>query len=122
MTSTWPEFRLCIALQLIKGGDFSSALGNRDFLVPSCIWTLALVVRCSKQSDAPCAGRRLEWLTPKPVSETSIHCALQLTQGGDLCSALGDEDIVWYKKGHSIALDIVRGLAFLHSHNVSIIE
>jgi serine/threonine protein kinase len=40
-------------------------------------------------------------------------------QGGDLCQALKhDDELVWYKNGHLIALDIVRGLHFLHSNGV----
>lgn len=51
-----------------------------------------------------------EWLT------SCIHTVA----GGNLCRALKtDEELSWYKKGHRIALDIVRGLHFLHSHGVS---
>ena len=39
--------------------------------------------------------------------------------GGDLCQALKhDDELAWYKNGHLIALDIVRGLHFLHSNGV----
>jgi hypothetical protein len=38
-----------------------------------------------------------------------------------VCSAIQDDvdgDLSWYIKGHQIALDIARGLFFLHSHGV----
>jgi len=44
-----------------------------------------------------------------------------LLPGGDLCTALAEDhehDLRWYSKGHLIALDIARGLFFLHSHDV----
>ena len=44
-----------------------------------------------------------------------------LFSGGDLCTALAEDhehDLRWYNKGHLIALDIARGLFFLHSHDV----
>ena len=44
-------------------------------------------------------------------------------QGGDLKSALqtneGKEKLQWRKQGRSIALDIIKGLHFLHSRRVS---
>ena len=42
-------------------------------------------------------------------------------QGGDLMTALGSDkgrQMGWYNKGKSIAVDIARGLAFLHSSRV----
>ena len=44
-------------------------------------------------------------------------------QGGDLRAALNDDphgEMRWYERGKSIALDIARGLHFLHSHDVSV--
>ena len=45
-------------------------------------------------------------------------------QGGDLCAALRAIDTApvlrWYNRGAQIALDIINGLRFLHSHNVSL--
>ena len=41
--------------------------------------------------------------------------------GGDLCSAIQADtcgNLLWYGLGHRIALDIARGLYFLHSHEV----
>jgi hypothetical protein len=41
--------------------------------------------------------------------------------GGDLCSAIQADtqgELLWYGLGHRIALDIARGLFFLHSHEV----
>lgn len=46
----------------------------------------------------------------------SLRCT-----GGDLCAAIAGDDageLRWYKRGHQIALDIARGLYFLHSHDV----
>jgi Protein tyrosine and serine/threonine kinase len=43
------------------------------------------------------------------------------TTGGDLCAAIArdtSEQLRWYNRGHRIALDIARGLYFLHSHEV----
>lgn len=40
-------------------------------------------------------------------------------QGGDMWSALrGDsrDELQWYNKGRSLALDVARGLHFLHEH------
>lgn len=45
----------------------------------------------------------------------------QYMEGGDLCSAIerdADGKLKWYAEGYSIALDIARGLFFLHSHGV----
>ena len=45
-------------------------------------------------------------------------------QGGDLNNALKELSIAplltWYNHGAKIALDIIKGLQFLHSHNVSL--
>ena len=41
--------------------------------------------------------------------------------GGDLCSAIerdADGELKWHRDGHHIALDIAKGLYFLHSHDV----
>ena len=41
--------------------------------------------------------------------------------GGDLRDALDKDkrtELVWYRKGYQIAMDIARGLHFLHSHAV----
>ncbi len=42
-------------------------------------------------------------------------------QGGDLRAALTADragELSWYKRGKGIALDVIRGLHFLHSNNV----
>lgn len=45
-------------------------------------------------------------------------------QGGDLNNALrmnlAAPELSWYNRGARIALDIIKGLHFLHSHNVSL--
>lgn len=48
-----------------------------------------------------------------------MHVAI--LQGGNLRQALtnsSDGELKWHNKGANIALDIVRGLHFLHSHGV----
>ena len=64
-------------------------------------------------------------LTMKPqVYELMVNyatCILQYMAGGDLRDALDKDkrtELVWYCKGYQIALDIARGLHFLHSHDV----
>ncbi len=46
------------------------------------------------------------------------------SQGGDLYQALqsseGKQQLHWYKKGSIVALDIIKGLHFLHSNSVSL--
>jgi len=42
-------------------------------------------------------------------------------QGGDLRAALSSDvsgDLRWYNRGQHIALDVARGLHYLHSHDV----
>ena len=41
-------------------------------------------------------------------------------EGGDLHQALHvpNNRLFWRKQGHRIALDVVRGLAYLHKHSV----
>ena len=42
-------------------------------------------------------------------------------EGGDLSEAIKHDaagDLTWYNKGQRIALDIARGLHYLHSHDV----
>ena len=46
---------------------------------------------------------------------------LEYCEGGDLRSALTRDDdgvLAWHRRGRQIALDIARGLHFLHSHDV----
>ena len=43
-------------------------------------------------------------------------------QGGDMWSALRGndrEELQWYGKGRGLALDVARGLHFLHEHKAS---
>ena len=48
---------------------------------------------------------------------------MAVLQGGDLWHAMHNHEtrpgLKWYKGGAQIALDIINGLHFLHSHNVS---
>ena len=56
------------------------------------------------------------------AANASFSCTVMLPlPGGDLCTALAEDhehELRWYAKGHLIALDIARGLFFLHSHDV----
>jgi len=47
---------------------------------------------------------------------------LEFMEGGDLWSALRGphrEELQWYGRGRALALDIARGLHFLHEHKAS---
>ena len=49
---------------------------------------------------------------------------LEFMEGGDLWSALRGphrEGLQWYGRGRSLALDIARGLHFLHEHKARIV-
>lgn len=55
-----------------------------------------------------------------PLRTTSV--LMWCCTGGDLCAAICADtngSLRWYERGHRIALDIARGLYFLHSHEVS---
>ena len=48
---------------------------------------------------------------------------LEFMEGGDLWSALRGphrEELQWYGRGRSLALDIARGLHFLHEHKARV--
>jgi hypothetical protein len=50
---------------------------------------------------------------------------LEFMEGGDLWSALRGphrEELQWYGRGRSLALDIARGLHFLHEHKARIVS
>ena len=52
---------------------------------------------------------------------------LVLVQGGDLKHALKglgerSRQLQWYRMGSSIALDVIKGLHFLHMHGVSLLS
>ncbi|CAL8471556.1 g11098 [Coccomyxa elongata] len=52
------------------------------------------------------------------VMEGCPVLVLECMEGGDLCNAISNDrsgELGWYNKGHKIALDVVRGLCFLHS-------
>jgi serine/threonine protein kinase len=47
---------------------------------------------------------------------------MEYMHGGDLLSQIRHDDqgmFKWHKWGRSIALDVARGLTYLHSHDVS---
>ena len=53
---------------------------------------------------------------------------LEYMEGGDLCQAIQEKsypvdtrELSWYQKGGGIALDIAKGLVFLHQHGVSLL-
>lgn len=52
--------------------------------------------------------------------ELSSHPAVIVQTGGNVAAAIArdDPELLWAERGHQIALDISRGLAFLHSHQV----
>lgn len=55
------------------------------------------------------------------LSAPAPMLVLEFMEGGDLRDALSHDtanELGWYNKGHLIALDIVRGLVFLHSNKV----
>lgn len=57
-----------------------------------------------------------------PATDSDCACVCA-SQGGDLKSALqtaaGREKLQWHRQGSSVALDIIKGLHFLHAHKVS---
>jgi len=55
------------------------------------------------------------------LTSTTALKTCAVAQGGDLMAAMGSDtgrQMGWYNKGKSIAVDISRGLAFLHSSRV----
>jgi hypothetical protein len=63
--------------------------------------------------DADKCGLLERFLVAKGVADVAA--------GGDLCSAIecdADGELKWHRDGHHIALDIAKGLYFLHSHDV----
>lgn len=63
------------------------------------------------------------WLTKMKQCSWEKHW--HYVQGGDLCKAISNDrsgDLGWYSKGHKLALDVARGLAFLHSCKVRLTD
>jgi hypothetical protein len=90
------------------------ALYVQSQLWQECSNRNAVVFGLVKELGVECASRAQHCATTVPT------CKLP-SAGGDVCSALQDDvdgDLSWYIKGHQIALDIARGLFFLHSHGV----
>ena len=65
--------------------------------------------------------------TPSLIPKTNLDPplgpsqVLELMEGGDLSEAIkhdAEGELTWYNKGQRIALDIARGLLYLHSHDV----
>jgi serine/threonine protein kinase len=76
--------------------------------------TMACSTACNRAADARTG------LTLTPTKH--VVCCSCCRAGGDLCTAIAGDDfgeLQWYNRGHQIALDIARGLYFLHSHDVS---
>lgn len=61
------------------------------------------------------------WMVGYYCTGRTIWCVMRSLQGGDLRDALNDDpagQLKWHRHGQHIALDIARGLHYLHSHNV----
>lgn len=57
------------------------------------------------------------------LEEKKSAGAPQYMAGGDLRAALDKDarrELVWERKGQQVALDIARGIHFLHSHDVRV--
>lgn len=56
------------------------------------------------------------------MQDDRIVLVTELMEAGDLWHALREQgpsgQLSWYKKGRMIALDIARGLHFLHRHQI----
>ena len=61
------------------------------------------------------------WTSELPV-KSELHDSEVCMQGGDLRQALtqAPAQLHWYNKGASVALDIIKGLHFLHKHKVTV--
>ena len=75
---------------------------------------------CKLQPTFSACRTKFAWV----AYSSSSHCYMSRglrRQGGDLMTALSSDtgrQMGWYNKGKSIAVDISRGLAFLHSSRV----
>lgn len=63
-------------------------------------------------------------MVPGLVLLGGLHDSDVCMQGGDLRQALtqAPAQLHWYNKGASVALDIIKGLHFLHKHKVTAIS
>ena len=99
--------------------DHTSCLSSAAALMPA-------IVMCNDTALCKPPGALVTaWVvTPIAVGARERLKALSHTSpGGDLRAALdkdGRRELVWDRRGQSVALDIARGLHFLHSHGVSI--
>ncbi|KAK9804146.1 hypothetical protein WJX73_004986 [Symbiochloris irregularis] len=55
------------------------------------------------------------------IADDLMYCVCEYAEGGDLQAALKDDpdrNFSWYKRGQQAALDVARGLAYLHENGV----
>ena len=50
--------------------------------------------------------------------DDSVWLVQELMEGGDLWGAIGQGRVTWARRGRRVALDIARGLHYLHSQNI----
>ena len=50
--------------------------------------------------------------------DESVWLVQELMEGGDLWGAIGQGRVTWARRGRRVALDIARGLHYLHSQNI----
>lgn len=57
-----------------------------------------------------------------PVPQDLTYMVTELLPRGDLFRALADsasrQELSWYRRGKFVALDVAKGLFYLHSNNV----
>lgn len=88
---------------------------DRSLFVIILVYLLEAKRSCTCMGSLTCGKH---WIAKSKAQHSMWLCL----QGGHLRQALtnsSDGELKWDKKGATIALDIVRGLHFLHSHGVS---